>query len=910
MFPILYEQITSGIVPQHNGLGVLSDCISCHVEQERNGKYELVMVYPITGIHAQDLAERRVLKVKPNFTDEPQLFRIDRIGGTMGGRFTVYAKHISYDLNGFEILSGEAINAEAACILLENAAPGYSITTDKQVTANFKIDTPAPVRSYFAGRQGSFLDVFGTAELKYDNFEVKFLLHAGMDRGVTIRYSKNLLELTQEKESSNLYTHVIAFYKSEEGTTIVGQKVATGLTLDVPKTYILDCSSEYDEAPTEAALTTYAQNYVSGHNLTVPSNNIKLGFAQSGELTNRVDLCDTVTVYYEALGITRANVKCIRTKWDCLREKYIETEFGDAKQDLSSTIASNNVAIAENKKQITNTYKDAKAYTDAVKASLDNDISNLQDQIDGNITTWYYDYAPTLQNEPAVNWTTESEREAHAGDLFYDNTTQYCYRWTYGNNGWEWVQIEDSAISQAIGMAQQAIDTANAAIKGVDIEYAQNQSTTTAPTTGWSTTAPVWQSGYYIWTRTKTTTENGSTYSTPVCISGRDGQNGATGPQGEQGPKGDKGDKGETGSQGPVGQTGATGPKGDTGVGVTNITEQYYLSTSDQEPTGGLWADTQPAWESGKYIWTRSYIEWTNNTTSYTTPVLASAINSANDLADHKRRVFITTPEPPYDIGDLWVNSDDIFYCSVAKTTGQVFEPEDWSLATDYVDRSAMEEAINQATDIITGNAGGYVVWHDSNGDGKPDEVLAMDTMDINTAVEVLRFNKNGIGLSVSGYAGPYITAATARGFVADAITTGNLDAARVMIQNLTASMIHGGKLTLGGLDNQSGTFELLNEQGIPIGEMDKNGLKFYGEGPVGARPYVLLNNTVGFAGFDANGTKLFWVSRDEFHMDKCVAEREITACGKVRFIPITLRTGNVITNDGIALVAMVDVGE
>ena len=632
MFPILYEQITSGIVPQHNGLGVLSDCISCQVEQERNGKYELVMVYPITGIHAQDLVERRVLKVRPNFTDEPQLFRIDRIGGTMGGKFTVYAKHISYDLNGFEILSGEAINAEAACILLENAAPGYSITTDKQVTANFKIDTPAPVRSYFAGRKGSFLDVFGTAELKYDNFEVKFLLHAGADRGVTIRYSKNLLELTQEKESSNLYTHVIAFYKSEEGPTIVGQKVATGLILDVPKTYILDCSSEYDEAPTEADLTAYAQNYVNGHNLTVPSNNIRLGFVQSGELTNRVDLCDTVTVYYEALGITRANVKCIRTKWDCLREKYIETEFGDVKQTLADTIAENTAGVED-----------------------------------------------------------------------------------------------------ALGKA-----------------------------------------------------------------------------------------------------------------------------------------------------------------------------SSASSLASSKRRVFITTPEPPYDVGDLWADSNDIYYCSVAKTTGQEFSPEDWELASNYMNRSAMEEAINQATDIITGNAGGYVVWHDSNGDGKPDEVLAMDTMDINTAVEVMRLNKNGIGLSVSGYAGPYITAATARGFVADAITTGNLDAARVTIQNLTASMIHGGKLTLGGLDNQAGTFELLNEQGIPIGEMDKNGLKFYGEGPVGARPYVLLNNTVGFAGFDANDTKLFWVSRDEFHMEKCVAENEIAVGNKLRFIPVTLTENGTVVNDGIAVVSLI----
>ena len=118
--------------------------------------------------------------------------------------------------------------------------------------------------------------------------------------------------------------------------------------------------------------------------------------------------------------------------------------------------------------------------------------------------------------------------------------------------------------------------------------------------------------------------------------------------------------------------------------------------------------------------------------------------------------------------------------------------------------------------------------------------------------------------------------------------------------------MIHGGKLTLGGLDNQSGTFELLNEQGIPIGEMDKNGLKFYGEGPVGARPYVLLNNTVGFAGFDANDTKLFWVSRDEFHMEKCVAENEIAVGNKLRFIPVTLTENGTVVNDGIAVVSLI----
>lgn len=342
MYPILYENITAGTVPQHHGLGVLSDCISCKVEQEKNGKYELEMTYPKDGIHAEEIAYRRIIKAKPNFTDDPQLFRINRIGKTMNGKFTVYAKHISYDLSGYEITTGTANNAILACSLLQAAASGYTITTDKTTTGAFKITEPASVRSYFGGKEGSFLSVYGPAEIKYNNFTISFLNHAGQDRGVTIRYGKNLLELSQEIDCSNLYTHVLAYYKDTEGNVTQGSKVATGLTLDVEKTFILDASQDFDETPTIAQLTARATAYRDNNNLTTPANNVKLDFVQSEELTERVDLCDTVTVYYEALGISRTQMKCIRTTWDVIREKYIETEFGDARTNITDTIYQSN----------------------------------------------------------------------------------------------------------------------------------------------------------------------------------------------------------------------------------------------------------------------------------------------------------------------------------------------------------------------------------------------------------------------------------------------------------------------------------------------------------------------------------------------------------------------------------------
>lgn len=367
MLPILYDQIVAGVVPEHNGLGVLSDCISCEVEQERNGAYELTMQYPRTGIHADEIANRRLLKVKPNFTDDPQLFRIDRITKEMNGVFTVYAKHISYDLSGYEIITGTANSATSACVLFENNADGYTFSTDKTVSANFEISTPASVKSYFSGKQGSFLDVFGTAEIKYDNFDVKFLLHAGQDRGVTIQYGKNLLELSQES-SDTLFTHVMCYYKSDDAK-VVGDKKPTGIILDVPKTLILDRTEDFDAVPTVDDLNNKAIQYIDNNNLTTPSNNITLNFAQSEDLTGRVDLCDTVTVYYEALGITRTNMKCIRTKWDCIREKYIETEFGDPKTTIVDTVAVNTKEIT---KKVDNT-------------ELQKSINNATQLITGNL---------------------------------------------------------------------------------------------------------------------------------------------------------------------------------------------------------------------------------------------------------------------------------------------------------------------------------------------------------------------------------------------------------------------------------------------------------------------------------------------------------------------------------------------
>lgn len=172
-------------------------------------------------------------------------------------------------------------------------------------------------------------------------------------------------------------------------------------------------------------------------------------------------------------------------------------------------------------------------------------------------------------------------------------------------------------------------------IKSITYYYARTTSQT-APSAGniTSTTMPsIDATNKYLWQKEVINYTN-NTNQTTVLLLAVYGNTGAQGPKGDKGatgPQGPTGPKGETGAQGPQGNPGSTGPQG---VSVTTIKDQWYKSTSNTAQAGGSWSDTQPNWESGKYIWTRSHITFSNGNTTTTNPVLANAINNANANAD------------------------------------------------------------------------------------------------------------------------------------------------------------------------------------------------------------------------------------------------------------------------------------
>ena len=135
-------------------------------------------------------------------------------------------------------------------------------------------------------------------------------------------------------------------------------------------------------------------------------------------------------------------------------------------------------------------------------------------------------------------------------------------------------------------------------VSNVDVQYYKSTSSTSLAGGSWSTTNPGWENGKYIWSKTVVTYTDGTTEeSTPVCITGAKGSTGATG------------------------ATGAAGADGADGKGVKSIVEQYYKSTSATSLSGGSWSATYPGWENGKYIWTRSIITYTDDTTTTTIAV-------------------------------------------------------------------------------------------------------------------------------------------------------------------------------------------------------------------------------------------------------------------------------------------------
>ena len=356
MIPILYAQNETDFTS--NGLGKLSDAISCAVTEERNGQYELSMTYPITGLHFSEILMSSLIKAVPADGKGAQLFRVYHITKPINGIVEIDAEHVSYQLSHIPVTPFTANNVTSALTgLKENAAEScpFEFWTDKSTSANFSVKEPVSIRSRLGGTQGSILDTYGGGEYEFDNYTVKLHQNRGIDRGVTLRYGKNITDIKQEENIASTYTGIMPYWKGtndsqEEYIITLTEKVlhsANASNFPYQRTIPLDLSSEFEAEPTQAQLRARAQAYMTSNNIGVPTVSIDVSFValwqteEYKDIANleRVNLCDTVTVYFPMLEIS-ATAKVVKTVYNVLQDRYDSVELGDAKTTLAKTIRS------------------------------------------------------------------------------------------------------------------------------------------------------------------------------------------------------------------------------------------------------------------------------------------------------------------------------------------------------------------------------------------------------------------------------------------------------------------------------------------------------------------------------------------------------------------------------------------
>ena len=396
MIPILYAASETDFTT--NGIGLLTDAVSCTVTEERNGAYEATLVYPAKGHLAEYIAEDAIIKAKANDTDEPQLFRIYKSGKQIGSNTTWNAEHISYELTGnpVERFSISGVNAEQALNSLLAAAVfkhKYTAISDITTVNGTSIADVVSVRKALGGVEGSILDTWG-GEYHFNNYRIELLKARGADNGVTIEYGKNLTDAKQERNIANIVTAIFPYAKytpeGEESEVYVSLKEKTlvhagAADYAYKRCEIVDFSSEWESGTiiTEDMLRAKAETYLEKIS-TEPDINITLSYAQlkktkdykNIQVMESVALCDTVTVRIDKLQI-EATAKIVKAKYDSLKEHYDTMEIGGVRTNLTKQLTAT-------QQEVTESIKKNQTRAEQIKKQIEQTIVDVTAAITGN----------------------------------------------------------------------------------------------------------------------------------------------------------------------------------------------------------------------------------------------------------------------------------------------------------------------------------------------------------------------------------------------------------------------------------------------------------------------------------------------------------------------------------------------
>ena len=350
MIPILYEKDETAFIS--NGLGRLRDCISAVVAEERNGIYELDFEYPMDAVDFGMIQVGRIVGVTHDESEDIQPFDIVSYSRPINGVVTFHCVHISYR-QSYMTVTGSSINSLAdAFTLLGTATPSnpFNYQTDKTSLGYMAAadGTPRSVRQMLGGVEGSILDAYG-GEYEWDTWNV--ILHGsrGTARDFSIRYGVNMLDYNEDYDSQGTYSSCVPYWTDGENTVVGDRQDSPSSTITgrgecVP----LDVSEKFEDQPTKAQVEAMGMSMLTGHNTTVPTQNIHvefvrlqdLGYENLGNLM-QCKLCDTINVIFPDYNAT-GRFKIVKTVWNVLKDRYDSMELGDLSTSLSEALGISN----------------------------------------------------------------------------------------------------------------------------------------------------------------------------------------------------------------------------------------------------------------------------------------------------------------------------------------------------------------------------------------------------------------------------------------------------------------------------------------------------------------------------------------------------------------------------------------
>ena len=345
MKPVLHDE--NVLSAENYGFGTLSDALECIVSCEENGTYDLTLQYPVTGIHAEELLERRIISARPSSYENRQLFRIYRISRPMNGRFQVSAHHISYDLGGCIVKPFSAKTLKETIQKLNENIVGdckFEISAGYDSEKAFSITKPVTVRAAMLSNNGSSIADTYLGYWEFDGLKCTLRLKEEVNRGAVIAYGLNLVDVTQEKNIDSVYTHVYPYWaNAQKGKFYALDPIKASEIEGYQKIYPLDLTSYFQKAPSDESMRKATTEFLSKNQIGKIEPSLTVSYVQLEKTVeykdqkNKIILRgDTVKVRYLRLGVN-VLARVTKTDYDVLHDRYASIYVGKASEKLART---------------------------------------------------------------------------------------------------------------------------------------------------------------------------------------------------------------------------------------------------------------------------------------------------------------------------------------------------------------------------------------------------------------------------------------------------------------------------------------------------------------------------------------------------------------------------------------------